>query len=167
MRCERFSELLDAYLDEELEGEVRAAWRGHLAECEPCRQNAVRREPTLLFATTPPPSAATAETAACVRTVRALIHQDRLESRLRRRAHRWLAAAAAIVVLLAGGLAWRMVRPGPAPAVAAQAPPAAMTPGPAPEVEIRMEQPDIRVYQFAVDDPDMAVTLVVNPAMEL
>jgi len=167
MRCERFTQLLDAYLNEELEGEVRAAWRTHLAECEACRRDAVRREPALLFAATPPPATAAAETVTCVRTVRALIHQDRLESRLRRRAHRWLAAAAAIVVLLTGGLAWRMLRPGAAPVVAAQAPAAATAPGPAPEVEIRMEQPDIRVYQFAVDDPDMAVTLVVNAAMEL
>ena len=167
MRCERFGELVDAYLADELDEGVRAEWRAHLTECEPCRRAAVRREPALLFAAPPKAGPKAGEVAACVQNVRALIHQERLETRLHRRGYRWLAAAA-VVVVLAGGLAWRWLVPAPVTGVVAQAPAAASAaPGPAPEVEIRMEQPDVRVYQFAVDDPDLAVTLVVNPAMEL
>lgn len=48
--CERFRSDLPAYLDDALAGETRTELRRHLGDCGMCRQFAVEREPSLLFA---------------------------------------------------------------------------------------------------------------------
>jgi hypothetical protein len=169
MDCERFGELIDAYLCETIEDEEeRAQWRTHLATCRQCRATALEREPMLLLAAAPRREAGAFEVAACARNVRALVHQQRLAHSLHRRAYRWLAVAAAVVVLLAGGMVWRSLRvAGTAPEAAAIVQTQETSPASTPEIDVEMDGSDVRVYQFAVDDPNMAVTLIVNPAMEL
>lgn len=168
MNCERFQELMDAYLEERLEGPVRITWREHLRECASCRELAVGREPTLMLATLSAREAGPEAVAACLSGTQSLIRQDRLVHRLRRRSKRWLAAAAAVLVLLAGGLAWRLRSGGVGAAsggVAAAA--SARVTTPAPEVEVEMPAEKVRVYQFATEGDDLAVTYIINPAMDL
>ncbi|MCG6961792.1 MAG: zf-HC2 domain-containing protein [Acidobacteria bacterium] len=168
MDCERFEELIDAYLTENIDEELRRRWRAHLAACQQCRSSALEREPMLLLASAPQREASPFEVAACARGVRALIHQRRLTHRLHRRAYRWLAAAAVVVVLLSGGMMLRSLHvAGTPPRTAATDQAQEPSPAQAPEIDVEMDGRNVRVYQFAVDDPNMAVTLIVNPAMEL
>lgn len=168
MDCERFEELIEAYLEETMDEELRQRWRDHLAGCGQCRAAALEREPMLLLAAAAQPEASPFEVAACARGVRALIHQRRLAHRLHRRAYRWLAAAATVVVLVTGGMMLRSLHvTGTAPQAVATQQTEAPAAAPAPEIDVEMDGRNVRVYQFAVDDPNMAVTLVVNPAMDL
>ncbi len=167
MNCDRFAALVDDYLNERLDGATREAWREHLCRCPACRAAAVRTEPTLAFAALGPREIPAAEVDRCVAAVEGLIHRERLVHRLHRRTRRWLAAAAAGLVLAAGGLVWRL-HGGAAPTVAARTAPAALhVATPPPEVEVAMPGSEIRVYQFAGGGDDLAVTYIVNPAMEL
>lgn len=170
MDCQRFDELIEAYLSETIDEEQRRWWRSHLVSCQRCRASALEREPSLLLATAQQREASPFEVAACARGVRALIHQRRLRRRLHRRAYQWVAAAAAVVVLATGGIMLRSLHvaaPTPAPQAAAAEKAQEPSAAPAPEIDVEMDGSNVRVYQFAVDDPNMAVTLIVNPAMEL
>jgi hypothetical protein len=157
------------YLDERLDEDRREWFRSHLRRCESCRGWAVNRDPTLLFVTAAQPTDDPERVEACVAAVTGQIRQQRLERRLRGRRRPWLAAAAAAVLVVTGGLVWQMM-PG---AGAPEAPPFAEVEGvdemaaDPPSIEVEMADETVRVYQFAADDDDTAVYFVVNPAMEL
>jgi predicted anti-sigma-YlaC factor YlaD len=167
MDCQKFHELLGSYLEESLEEERRRVFRRHLRECPSCRERALSEDPTLLFAAAPemPVSEADIEGA-----VTAQIRQQRLARSLSRRRRSWLAAAATAVIMIAGGLSWKVLLGGVETQVPATAEihlhdGARSVP---PTVEVEMAGEDVRVYQFATDeDDDTAVYFVVNPAMEL
>lgn len=170
MDCKIFREMLDSYLDESLDEEQRRLFRGHLRECPSCRDRALPRDPSLLFALAEEVPADPARVEACAVAVAAQIRQHRLSSRLRRRRRPWLAAAAAVVIAVSGGLAWRTILSDGAsprhPQAEAQVESDVVTVPPT--VEVEMVGDDVRVYQFATDDDeDTAVYFVVNPAMEL
>jgi hypothetical protein len=81
-----------------------------------------------------------------------------------------MAAAAAAIVMVSGGLAWRTVIGGWSgtlrPAVEAQREPELQKSPPT--VEVEMPGEEVRVYQFANDeDGDTAVYFIVDPALEL
>ena len=170
MDCNVFRELLSSYLDESLEEDRRESFRRHLRECAPCRERALSEDPSLLFAAAPEPIASQQNVETCAVAVTARIRQQRLARRLQRGRRPWRAAAAAIVIMIAGGLTWKVMlgdaggstAPG-IEAFAEEHPPTVP-----PMVEVEMAGEDVRVYQFASDDDDdMAVYFIVNPAMEL
>ncbi len=170
MDCNVFQELLSSYLDESLEEDGRGSFRRHLRECASCRELALSEDPSLLFAAAPEQIASQQDVEACAVAVTARIRQQRLARRLQKGRRPWLAAAAAIVIMIAGGLTWKvMVGDGggsAAPGIEAFA--EEHPPTVPPTVEVEMVGEDVRVYQFAVeDDSDTAVYFIVNPAMEL
>jgi predicted anti-sigma-YlaC factor YlaD len=170
MDCNVFRELLNSYLDETLEEDRRQSFQRHLRECASCRESALSKDPSLLFAAAPEPVVSQTDVEACAVAVTARIRQQRLAHRLQRRRRPWLAAAAAIVIMIAGGLIWKVmlgdVGGSAAPGIEAFAEGDAQTVPPTVEVEMAGE--DVRVYQFAADDDDnTAVYFIVNPAMEL
>jgi len=175
MRCETFRRQLEPYLGDTLEGDVRAAWRTHLAQCQECRRWAVAEEPTLLFVDLSGPEPEPARVAACAAAVNALIRHQRLERRLRTDRRPYLAAAAAVLILLTGALAWRSLSappinsatasPAPTTVSAASGSPPSLQPPP--QVEVDMPGNGVRVYHFASDeDSNTAVLFIVNPALE-
>ena len=170
MDCKVFREMLDSYLEELMDEEQRRSFRDHLRECSLCRDWALSRDPSMLFAVADAAPANPARVEACAVAVTAQIRQQRLSSRLRHRRRPWLAAAAAVVVAISGGLAWRTIlgdggSPG-RPEIEAQNESDTVTSPPT--IEVEMAGDDVRVYQFAADgDDDTAVYFVVNPAMEL
>lgn len=175
MRCETFRRQLEPYLAETLEGDVRVAWRAHLGQCPECREWALGEEPTLLFAALPGPEPESARVAACATAVTALIRHQQLERRLRKDRKLYLAAAAAVLILLTGALVWRSLSaPATGSATAPRTPSAvnaASSTGPSlqppPQVEVDMPGEGVRVYHFASDnDRDTAVLFIVNPALE-
>jgi anti-sigma factor RsiW len=170
MNCEIFREMIGSYVGGTLEEERRAWFRDHLRQCPACRHSALREDPSLLFdaAQDPPDDMRAIE--ACVSSVTSRIRQDRLERRLLKRHRPWLAAAAAALVVVTGGVGWRYLGGGgegmPGPALDAshevgiQAAP--------PTVEIESPGEDVRVYQLAMDgDDDTAMYFIVDPALEL
>jgi predicted anti-sigma-YlaC factor YlaD len=169
MNCMEFRELLGSYLEESLEEERRRMFRRHLRECASCRERAVSEDPTLLFAAAPEPPASEADIEACAAAVTAQIKQQRLARSLSRRRRPWLAAAATAVIVIAGGLSWKVLlgsveTPIPATAEIHVHDDAWSVP---PTVEVEMAGEDVRVYQFAVYEDDTAVYFVVDPGMEL
>jgi hypothetical protein len=175
MRCDSFRRQMRPYLAEELEGDVRAAWREHLRSCAECREWAVAEEPTLLLAGLPVRGPDPRRVDACADAVSALIRQERLKTRLRRSSRPWLAAAAAVLVLTCAGLIWRLLpghaAAGPVPqatpvaAVMAEEPASGRQPPP--QVEVDMPGDGVRIYHFASDeDANTAVLFIVNPALE-
>jgi predicted anti-sigma-YlaC factor YlaD len=175
MRCETFRRQLEPYLGDTLEGDVRAAWRAHLGQCTECRRWAVAEEPTLLFAALPRPEPEPARVAACATAVNALIRHQRLERRLRTDRRPFLAAAAAVILMVTGALVWRSLSAPPMGTAAAPPTPAVVSATsetapslqPPPEVEVDMAGEGVRVYHFASDeDSNTAVLFIVNPAME-
>jgi predicted anti-sigma-YlaC factor YlaD len=170
MGCKIFREMLDSYLDESMDEERRRWFRGHLRECSSCRDWALSRDPSLLFAVANAAAADPARVDACATVVTAQIRQQRVSRRLHHRRRPWLAAAAAMVVAVSGALAWRAIlndggAQGPTEIEAQMEIDAVTTP---PTVEVEMAGDDVRVYQFATDDDnDTAVYFVVDPAMEL
>jgi len=170
MNCNVFREMLDPYIEDSLEEERRRWFRGHLRECSSCRDWALGRDPSLLFAVADAAPADPAPAEACAAAVSAQIRQQRLSKRLHHRRRPWLAAAAAAVVAVSGGLAWRTIlgdggSPGRPEIEAQNESDTATSP---PTIEVEMAGDDVRVYQFAADgDDDTAVYFVVNPAMEL
>lgn len=170
MGCKIFREMLDAYLEESMDEERRRWFRGHLRECPSCRNWALLRDPSLLFAVADSAPADAARVEACATAVTAHIRQQRLSRRLHHRRRPWLAAAAAMVVAVSGALAWRTILDDGGlqaqPEIEAQVEGDVVTTPPT--VEVEMAGDDVRVYQFATDDDDdTAVYFVVNPAMEL
>lgn len=164
MECQRFQELLPKYLAEELAAEERQAWRSHFLECTGCRTSVLAREPALLFALASRREAPTAKVEACAEYVTASIRRDRLAGRIRGKRRPWLAAAAAALVAVGGGLAWQQVNHREAGAP--QAAVLGVAEHRAPEVDVENEGENVRVYQLASDE-DTTVTFVVDPAMEL
>jgi anti-sigma factor RsiW len=170
MNCEIFREMIGSYVDETIEEDRRRWFRDHLRECAACRDVALREEPSLFFAVAPAPATDPAAIEDCVAAVTTRIRQDRFERRLRRNSRPWIAAAAAAVMVIGGGLTWRTfissdgATPGPAIEasrdVEGQATP--------PTVEVEMSGEEVRVYQFATDgDGDTAVYFIVDPTLEL
>ena len=169
MNCSIFRDLLDPYLEESLEEDRRTWFREHLQRCSTCRDWALNAEPSLLFAIAPRPDPDAARVEACVNAVTSQIRQQRLAKRLHGRRRPWLAAAAAAVLVIAGGLLWQVM---PGPGGDSVLPVAESTAGEAdgrtpPSVEVEMDGDDVRVYQFAADDSDTAVVFVVDPSLEL
>jgi len=168
MNCEIFREMIGSYVDETIEEGRRTWFRTHLRECPSCREIALRAEPSLLFVLAPAEPGDPEAIEACTAAVMGRIRQDRLERRLHRRRRPWLAAAAAAIMVVSAGLAWRTVSSvgNPQPAVEAQRDSQEQIAPPSVEVETAGE--DIRVYQFANDeDGDTAVYFIVDPALEL
>jgi predicted anti-sigma-YlaC factor YlaD len=175
MQCKTFQQQLPAYLDETLAEPERSAWRQHLAGCGECREWAIEQEPTLIFAGGVPTTGASVNPVrieACVSAVTALIRHDRLAHRMPSRAQRarpWLAAAAAVLIMITGGMLWLQGPSGVTPMaenteVAAEPEPVT----PPPKVEVDMEGAGVRVYHFATtEDDSTAATFIVNPALEL
>ncbi len=175
MRCDTFRRQLEPYLGDTLEGDVRVAWRAHLGQCPECRSWALTEEPTLLFATLPKPEPDGARVAACATAVTALIRHERLGRRLRRDRRPYLAAAAAVLLLLTGALVWRSLSAPaagttavlPTPIAAGTATTAGPSPQPPPQVEVDMPGEGVRVYHFASEEnSNTAVLFIVNPALE-
>ena len=170
MNCEIFRKMIGSYLDETLEESRRHWFRTHLRECPTCRESALRNEPSLLFAMAPAEPGKPDAVEACAAAVMAGIRQNRLEGRLHRRRRPWLAAAAAVTLVMAGGLTWRTIVNGGSeslqPVVGARQ--GAELQNSPPSVEVEMRGEDVRVYQFASEkDADTAVYLIIDPALEL
>ena len=170
MHCDQFVEKIDAYLAEELGENDRRTFRDHLAACPECRAQAIAADPTLLFALGGRPEPDPARVDACAAAVTALIHQDRLQQRMRPRVPRWMMAAAAVLFMVLGGAAlWQRAPAGPVsnPEIAVAEDVTAPEAAP-PRVEVDMVGEGVRVYQFAQDEDDnTAVCFIVNAAMEL
>jgi hypothetical protein len=170
MQCNEFQQQVHAYLDETLEEPRREMWRQHLNSCADCREWALSKEPTLLFIPTRAGQPSPSDIEECVTAVTALIRQDRLNRRLHSRSRPWLAAAAAALISLGGGLLWLQSgnESGSVPTVELAKPEPALPELPPPEVEVDMDGEGIRVYHFATDgDENVAATFIVNPALEL
>ncbi len=172
MNCQRFMLSIDDYLEERLDRDERRAFRGHLQTCAQCRREAAALEPSFLLAAGAPSEIDDRAVSECAETVTALIRQERLRRRLAPRFRHWVAAAAVCVIVLGGGLLWRVAPWG------AEAPAAVVTVAdseepaegfaPPPMVEIQMPQSEVRVYQFAGSESETtAVYFVVNEEMEL
>ena len=170
MKCELFREQLGPYVEDSLDEERRRWFRRHLRECAECRTLALAEDPSLIFAVGEAAPADPARIEACVANVTAQIRQQRLARRLRSRSRPWMAAAAAMIVVVSAGLAWQSIFGGAehAPVSMAETPVEERVAAP-PTVEVDMPEEDVRVYQFANDDDDAdtAVYFIVNPALEL
>ncbi len=169
MNCDEFHDVLEAYLDDSLAQAEREAFRLHLRSCERCRQRAVAVDPTLLFAAVVPTEPRPARVERVTEAVVAQIRQHRLDRRLRPRLGRWLAAAAAALVLVVGASAWRALQGGGSlvPGQTVEARDEAPAEAPPPRVRLDMHGEGVRVYEFADDgDGGTAVYYVVNPALE-
>lgn len=169
MHCDDFLELLEPYLEERLDTDRRNQLREHLRSCPRCRERAVERDPTLIFALSRPAASDPARSEAVAAAVLAQIHGRRLEQRLGRRRQPWLAAAAAALVIVGGATAWRIVADDTvAPGGEAPRAVGASLEAEPPRAEVDMEGAGVRVYQFADQSghPDQAVYYVVNPALE-
>ncbi|MCK5378675.1 MAG: zf-HC2 domain-containing protein [Acidobacteria bacterium] len=172
MNCERFKLSVDDYLKDRLDRDDRRDFRGHLQTCAQCRAEAVFLEPSLLLASGVPPETDDRGAGECAEAVTALIRQERLRRRLAPPARRWLAAAAVCVMVLGGGLLWRVAPwsadPQEAAVTVADSQGPVEAPAPPPRVEIQMPDSEVRVYQFAGSDSETtAVYFVVSEGMEL
>jgi hypothetical protein len=173
MHCDQFLVRIDAYVADDaddMDDAERRSFRSHLETCRTCREVAFASDPTLLFAAVPRREPDSARIDACAQAVSALIHQDRLEKKMRRRAPRWMMAAAAVLFLMIGiGAVWMgsplSIDAGSELAIATEVPAPDVDP---PQVEVDMSGEGVRVYQFAQkEDANTAVYFIVNSAMEL
>lgn len=169
MNCTEFSSLLEAYLQETLDGPTRADFRAHLESCNRCRAFAVQTDASMLFSVAGAVEADRARIEDLTRAVMGTIRQQRLRRRLNRPRRGWLAAAAAVAISLAAVTGWRLLAP-----VAVDVPldvaesERSEQADPPPRIEVDMAGEGLRVYQFADQpDADTAVYFIVNPAMEL
>jgi len=169
MRCDEFLEHLDSYLADTLDGPDRASFREHLRNCSRCREVAIQAEPSLLFSALPSQEVDARRIENVTGAVLGQIRQERLERRLHRHRGRWLAAAAAIVMMVAGVTGWRFLSPdgGEVPPAIAEVSRTGES-SPPPRVEVDMPGSGVRVYQYAdQQDSDTAVYFIVNPSLEL
>jgi hypothetical protein len=192
MQCEEFVRLIDAYVDDALDEHRRHGWRDHLRSCAECRERALAAEPTLLLGLASAQEPAPQRVEDCVRSVQAMIRQERLQRRLGpRRPRPWMAAAAAVIMALGLGAVWHLGsgpgleggaarvaedavgqeptgRTGTVPDEADPAAPLPAGQAPAPEVRVDMDGEGVRVYHFAAagGDDDTTVAFIVNPALE-
>ena len=172
MDCTRFQNLLAGYLNEELEEPDRVAWRQHLLGCATCRVMALEREPSLLFALASRRETDSERVEACTASVLASIRTQRLERQIHRRRRPWLAAAAAAVLALGGGLAWHEIgHERPVTQASVMPTPGSRNPEAqarqqSPEVDVENDGANVRVYQLATDE-NTTVTFVVDPSLEL
>jgi len=172
MECERFRQLLSAYVDETVAEQDRQEWRQHLRACGRCRHWAVARDPSLLFATVRPEPTDLAKVESCVAAVTTLQRHDRLSRRLPRRTPLSFVAAAAVVLAMLGAGIWYVRVPNDptqiVPGMVATQHSSEDSPPPvAPEAEVVMDQDNVRVYHLADDQDNVAVAFIVNPALEL
>jgi anti-sigma-K factor RskA len=115
--------LSGAYAVDALDGEERAQFEEHLAECAECRSevDSLRQAAALLAETTAttPPTGLRDRVLSGITTVRPLPPEQAaapvvsLESRRRRRTTAWLVAAAAVVAIGGGAVVWQQVDDGP------------------------------------------------------
>ena len=169
MNCEVFRDQLGSYVEESMDQDRRRWFRHHLRECSECRKWALSSDPSLIFAVDDEVVIDPARIEACTAAVTAQIRQQRLTRRLHGRRRPWLAAAAAVAMVVSAGLIWKSYFGGaelqPLAAVESSVEESGTTP---PTVEVDMPNEDVRVYQFADDeDDDTAVYFIVNPALEL
>jgi anti-sigma factor RsiW len=169
MRCEEILESIDGYLNDALDPADRASFRNHLQSCSSCRAAAARVDPSLVFSALPDRDVDLRRVEDVTQAVLGQIRQQRLERRMNVGRRRWLAAAAAVVMAVAGVAGWRILAP-----VEEGAPNALVEasqngePNAPPRVEVVMPGNDVRVYQYADQrDEDTAVYFIVNPSMEL
>jgi anti-sigma factor RsiW len=170
MNCENFRGLLARYVDDDLAEEDRKRFRRHLQECSSCREAALEVEPSLLFVALPARAPAAGQVEACAAAVTARIRQDRLQNRLNRRRLPWLAAAAATIVAVSGGLAWRVMTGGGEAILQPSADTLRKVEEQTipPTVEVETDGDEVRVYRFTTDDDaNTAVYFIVDPALEL
>jgi anti-sigma factor RsiW len=161
--CREASRLRERFLALELPPGVESELRAHLATCRNCRGALAMREPAVALAARlhePGP----VEDDGFVAAVLAGVHQHKLERRLTRR-RGYLAAAAAVVIAIAGG--WLGLRggatlpPGPAPAMAVQA--QASEPA-----FVEVEGEGVRLYQLTPAAQDaVQVAFIIDPRLEL
>ena len=172
MNCQRFKLSIDDYLEDQLDRDDRRAFRNHLQTCDRCRAEAVEVEPSLLLVAAVPVKTDDRAVGECADAVNSLIRQERLRRRLAPSSRRWMAVAAMCVIVLGGGLLWRVApwgadSQGAAPTVADSQGQAEVA-APPPRVEVEMPDSEVRVYQFAGSDSETtAVYFVVNENMEL
>ncbi|MCP4902177.1 MAG: zf-HC2 domain-containing protein [bacterium] len=168
MQCEDFRSQLEDYLADSLNEDLRGGFRQHLRGCPQCRQWAVAAEPTLLLMLASP-EGETDQVGVdrCVASVSAMIRQDKLTGRIRRRPRPWQLAAAAAAVLFVTVGVWWMNEDASGIAVHTEeltvSEPQAVEEGP--EVEFQMDGEGVRIYRLA-DDEETAVWFVVNPELE-
>jgi len=170
MRCNQFRDRIESYLVDSLAAPDRDAFRQHLRSCPDCREWAITREPTLVFAVTEPAEPDPIQIAACTASVMSQIRQQAIVGRMRPHRRSWLAAAAAVMVVIAGGAGWWISQDeqGAAPTAVVEAEDAGPRDQQPPRVRVEMSAAGVRVYQFAEgSDDNTAVFYIVNPALEL
>lgn len=165
MSCIEFRELLPAYVALELGAADERAVREHIDGCSACQQEAIELDPLLTLAL-PLARTKVQEDDFFVAGVMAGVRQRRLEKKLVNRRAPWMAAAAALVVMI-GGYTVLRERMNPTPVMAVQTP--VVKPIQTTEkafVEVR--EGGVRVYQRAGDAKDrMQIAFVVDPQAEL
>ncbi len=169
MNCEVFREQLDSYFEESMDEDRRRWFRRHIRECAACRKRALISDPSLIFTVGGEMPVDTEGVEHCVRAVTAQIRQQRMTRRLHGNRRPWLAAAAAIVMVVSVGLIWTSIFGGtekqPTAVVESAVEQPTTTP---PTLEVDMPGEDVRVYQFANEENEhTAVYFIVNPALEL
>lgn len=165
--CAEVRRRLQAFLALELVENEERQVRAHLRECTSCQEVAAEREPALFFASALAAAGPAVEDEGFVPAVMAAVHQRRLETRLKARRRRWLAAAVVAGVLLAGVGALRHGEFRPSVVGQRVDSPASAYP-PLPVVEVEVEGEDVRLYQLAGSaSGEVQVAFIIDPGLEL
>lgn len=174
MQCHEFINLMPHYLDDSLDEAQRRLWRQHLRSCAECRTRALNEDPSLLLSMSAPASVDRLRVDACVANVGALIRQESLKQRIHRPTKWWVAAAAAVLLMISAGV-FRATAPGSTPLLASTdatstAKPAKTTPEKVqpPRMDLDMTRDGLRMYQFAGSgDENSAAYFIVDENLEL
>jgi hypothetical protein len=154
------------YLEDGLGPEQRKLWRLHIEKCSECRVWAISEDPTLLLQRPATVEVGNSERVdRCVDSVTAMIRQDTLHRRLKRRPQLRLAVAAAALVVMLSATWWFTGVGSQEGTFTEDLPAPERQPVLGPEVEFDMNGDGMRIYQLA-DDEDTAVWFVVNPELE-